>query len=157
MASENNKWLQRALAPALKLRGFKKSGATWRKESGDAIGVLNLQGSQWGPSFYLNLGVYFRALGDGDQPPESHCHIRTRLTEIVPNRERLNALLNFEQPVEDNVRARELETLVLEHGLPWLETVSTVAGARKYYSSQAPKSPWVTKEARAFLEATRGA
>ena len=158
MASENNKWLQLALAPALKLRGFKKSGATWRKETGDAIGVLNLQGSQWGPSFfYINLEVYFRVLGDRDQPPEYHCHIRTRLSELVPDRERLNALLNFEQPVEDNVRARELETLVLEHGLPWLDTVSTVEGAREYCSSQAPKSPWVTKEARAFLEATHGA
>ena len=57
MASENNKWLQQALAPALTQRGFKKSGATWRKASADSIEVLNLQGSRWGPSFSVNLGV----------------------------------------------------------------------------------------------------
>ncbi|MBE7466314.1 MAG: DUF4304 domain-containing protein [Planctomycetes bacterium] len=157
MASENNKWLQRVLGPAAKLRGFKKSGATWRKEAVDAIGVLNLQGSQWGPSFYINLGVYFRALGDHDQPSEYHCHVRTRLSELVPDRERLNTLLNFERPVEDNVRARELEALVLKYGLPWLDTVSTVEGAREYCCSLVSKSPWVTKEARAFLESAHGA
>ena len=157
MASENSKRLQQALAPTLKQRGFKKSGATWRKESGESIGVLNLQGSQWGPSFYINLGVYFRALGDRDQPTEYDCHVRTRLSELVPDRERLNALLDFEKPVQENARVRELETLVVEHGLPWLDNVSTIEGAREYCSSQAPKSPWVTKEARAFLEAAHGA
>ena len=157
MASENNKRLQQSLAPALKQRGFKKSGATWRKESSEAIGVLNLQGSQWGPSFYINLGVYFHALGDRDQPTEYHCHVRTRLCELVPDRERLNALLDFEKPVQENVRVQELETLVVDHGLPWLDTVSTIDGAREYSSSQAQKSPWVTKEARAFLEAAHGA
>src|SRR5258705_1657189 len=124
MASENSKWVQQALAPALKLRGFKKSGATWRKEGGEAIGVLNLQGSQWGPSFYVNLGVYFRALGDRDKPIEYHCHVRTRLTELVPDRERLNAILDFDKLVRDDIRAREFATLVIDHGLPWLETVA---------------------------------
>ena len=157
MASENSKRLQQALAPALKERGFKKSGATWRKVSDEGIGVLNLQGSQWGPSFYINLGVYFRALGDRDQPTEYHCHVRTRLTELVPDRERLNALLDFEKPVQEGVRVRELETLVVEHGLPWLHRVSTIEGAREYCSSQAPRSPWVTKEAREFLETAHGA
>src|SRR5262245_38923985 len=109
MASEKSKWLQQALAPALKQRGFKKSGATWRKWSAEAIGVLNLQGSQWGPSFYINLGVYFRALGDRDQPTECHCHIRTRLGALVPDWRRLDALLDFEQPVLDDIRARDLE------------------------------------------------
>ncbi|MEW6684564.1 MAG: DUF4304 domain-containing protein [Nitrospirota bacterium] len=157
MASQNNKWLQQALAPALKQRGFKKSGATWRKGNADAIGVLNLQGSQWGPSFYINLGVYFRALGDNDHPTEYHCHVRTRLSELVPDRLRLNALVDFENPMDDGVRAREIETLIANHGLPWLDSVSTVAGAREYCKSQAPRSPWITREARAFLEAGHGA
>ncbi len=157
MASEYNKWLQRALAPALKQHGFKKSGATWRKESGEGIRVLNLQGSQWGPSFYINLGVYFRALGDDDKPTEYHCHVRTRLCELVPDRDRLNSLLDFGQTVLDDVRARELEALVANHGLPWLDIVATIQGAREYCRSQPRRSPWVTKEARAFLEAGHGA
>jgi hypothetical protein len=151
MASEYNKRLQQTLAAVLKLRGFKKSGATWRNESSNAVGVLNLQGSQWGRSFYVNLGVYFTALGNEKAPCEYHCHVRTRLTELVPDRERLNELLDFDKPIQENVRFQELEALVVEHGLPWIASVSTIHGAREYCSSQSPKSPWVTKEARAFL------
>ena len=62
MPSENNRLMQKALATALEQHGFRKQGATWRKQYGDAIGVLNLQGSQWSPSFYINLGgVLLRA------------------------------------------------------------------------------------------------
>ena len=157
MASENSRRLQQAVAPALKQHGFKKAGATWRKLGDKAIGVLNLQGSQFGPSFYINLGVYFRALGDRDQPAEVDCHVRTRLTNLVPDPQRLNALLNLGKPVQEDIRGRELETLVIEHGLPWLNTMSTIEGARQYCRSQSPKSPWISKEARDFLETADGA
>ena|SRR5688572_12935410 len=151
MASENNKWLQRALATALKQHGFKKLGATWRNDLGPTIGVINLQGSQWGPSFYINLGVYFRALGHRHQPAEVDCHIRTRLHELVPDRARLITLLDFEHVIQEDIRARELEALVVKYGLPWLTAVSTVQGARDYCATIHDKSPFVTKEARAFL------
>lgn len=157
MASDNSKWLQRALAPALKAAGFRKSGATWWKESDTTIRVLNLQGSQWGPSFYINLGVYFRALGDRERPSESICHIRIRLSELVPDRARFNALLDLERPIPDDVRMRELEALVVERALPWLDMLSTVAGARQYCSAQRPEAPWVTKEARDLLASLQGA
>jgi hypothetical protein len=154
MASENSKRLQLALVPALKQRGFKKAGPTWRKASDEAIGLLNVQGSQWGPSFYIKLGVYFRALGDSDRPTEHHCHLRTRLIDLVTDRERLNGLLDFDKPVQEEVRVRELETLVIEHALPWPDAVSTVEGARRYCNTQAPNSSLVTKEAREFLRTT---
>jgi hypothetical protein len=75
----------------------------------------------------------------------------------VPDRERLNTLLDFEKAVQEDVRVRELERLVVEHGLPWLDTVATIGGARAYCRSQAPKSPWVTREVRAFLGAAHRA
>lgn len=157
MASENSKWLQHALAPALKAAGFGKAGATWRRTNAATVGVLNLQGSQWGPSFYVNLGVYFRALGDRERPSEASCHIRIRLSELVPNRERFNSLLDFEKPMQENVRARELETLVIENAVPWLDALSTISGARQYFSVQRPAAAWVTKEATALLASSEGA
>ncbi|MBK9409254.1 MAG: DUF4304 domain-containing protein [Gemmatimonadetes bacterium] len=62
MASDNSKWLQHALTPALKAAGFQEGREQlWRRTNATTVGVLSLQGSQWGPSFYVNLGVYFRA------------------------------------------------------------------------------------------------
>lgn len=152
MASENSKQLQKAFVSALNQRGFTKTGATWRKASADVISVLNLQGSQWKPSFYINLGVYFRALGDSDKPAEYDCHVRApRLTDLVPDRDWLNALLDFEKPVQEHVRVREIEILIVEHALPWLDRVSSIEGAREYCRCLGPRSPWITKETRAFL------
>jgi hypothetical protein len=154
MASENNRLLQRVLAPALKRQGFKKSGATWWKDNGATIAVLNLQGSQWGPSFYINLGIYFRALGTLERPTESRCHIRARLEGLLPDRkerERMIELLDFDRPIPGHIRGPEIESLVLTVCLPWLETVSTIEGARDYCASVHPRHPFVSKDARALL------
>ena len=72
--------------PLLKLRGFKKSNATWRKDQGESIAVFNVQKSQWGGGvYYLNLGTYFRALGNEVSPTENKCHVRVRLDVKEPS------------------------------------------------------------------------
>lgn len=156
MPSANNKRLQNALGGALKRRGFKKDGATWRRLDQNVISVINLQGSQWGPSFYVNLGVYFNALGGNGSPSEAHCHIRTRLEELVPNRSRLIELLDLEKPVPEDARSAELKSAVIEQALPWLERVSTLTGAREYCSRLSARSPWVTADARKYLALVPG-
>jgi hypothetical protein len=156
MASENSKQLQQALAPALKQHGFQKSGATWRKVNDEVVTVLDIQGSQWGPSFYINLGAYLRELGDRARPAERHCHLRTRLTALVPDRGRLCALLDFESSIPEELRARELESLVVEHALPWLDAVSTIDGARRYCASPARDALSVSAEARALFDRAHG-
>src|SRR5262245_24413729 len=109
MVSEGNKQLQQAIAPALRVQGFKKAGPTWRKWTPDATAVLNIQGSQWGPSFYVNLGVLFRALDNRDKPCEYHCHVRTRLDSLVPDVARLLDVLDLDKPIPPEDRNRELE------------------------------------------------
>lgn len=152
MASEYSKQIQRGLAPVLKARGFAKSGATWRKRNDETIGDLNLQGSAWGPLFYVNLGIFFRALGDRDRPSECHCHIRTRLGERVPDRGRLNALLDFETAFDEDARIQEIVALVVECGLPWLDALSTIEGARELCEIRNRDDLWITVRAREFLK-----
>jgi hypothetical protein len=156
MSSALNRQVQKALAATLKLHGFLKDGPTWRHPYPDTITVLNLQGSQWGPSFYLNLGVYFRALGTDDKPLEHRCHIRIRLCDVVPEQGRLRQLLDFEQPMADSVRFGELERLVASTAVPWLERVSTLKGAREYLLDPAPRMPLVSASARQLLDVPSG-
>lgn len=131
MASENNKKLQLVFAPILKAQGFKKDGATWRKYYPETIGVVNIQGSQWGPQFYVNLGVLFRDMDQNEKPREYHCHIRLRLEGIVPDLARINQLLDFDLPVPDEERSQELSALVTHYAIPFLEQFSTQVGARE--------------------------
>jgi len=67
------------LKSKLKELGFKKSGLNWRRSTADAIHVFNVQKSQWGPEFYVNLGVYLVALGPEEKPPHNRCQVRQRL------------------------------------------------------------------------------
>lgn len=71
----------KSLAPFLKAVGFKKKRGSWHREQDDLIHVVNIQGSQWGADFYLNIGVYLKALGQESRPPEYRCHFRSRLSE----------------------------------------------------------------------------
>jgi hypothetical protein len=77
LSAENYK---RAIGPLLKALGFTKSSSTWRRDQGESIAVLNIQKSSWGGgTFYVNIGVYFHALGSESAPTENRCHVQTRL------------------------------------------------------------------------------
>jgi hypothetical protein len=68
-----------SVSPLLKSAGFKKSRTTWHKRSSEGIHVFNIQASQFGPEYYLNLGFYISVLGSLEKPPEYQCHIRDRI------------------------------------------------------------------------------
>jgi hypothetical protein len=64
-----------ALAPLLKDLGFKKQRFNWRKDLDESIAVLNVQISSWGDrSYYVNVGIYLKALGEEVSPPHNRCH-----------------------------------------------------------------------------------
>jgi hypothetical protein len=130
MTSPENKQLQRWIAPKLKVVGFRKTGATWRRTTEESVVLLNIQGSQWSRSFYINLGAYYRVLGDLDRPSEYQCHVRARLSQLVPDQRRLADLLDFERPMPDDERSTELIDVVVAVAIPWLESVATVSGGR---------------------------
>jgi hypothetical protein len=76
----------KSVGPLLKEQGFKKASATWRKDQGESVAVFNIQKSQWGGgACYVNLGVYFRDLGDDSSPTENKCHVRVRLRVGKPS------------------------------------------------------------------------
>jgi hypothetical protein len=71
-----------------KRAGFTKRSGSWYRRQADTISVLNLQKSQYGPSYYVNLGVWLSPLGDSGSPPPHHCHVQTRLEALAPESER---------------------------------------------------------------------
>jgi hypothetical protein len=75
-----------AVKPLLKVHGFKKTNATWRKDQDESIAVFNVQKSPWGGGrYYINIGTYFRALGSDTSPTENKCHVSVRLEVEEPS------------------------------------------------------------------------
>ena len=80
--------IRSTLAPVLREDGFSGSGRTFRRTRGAWIQVLNVQGSRYGGSFAINLGVQPLSIPDvlGNRPDpkkitESLCEFRRRLSE----------------------------------------------------------------------------
>jgi hypothetical protein len=104
------------LAPLLKSAGFKKKATTWRRQHPDGIQVVNVQGSQWGPEYYLNLGFYISALGSEPEPTEYRCHVRTRVAE--PDRDAAPLVAELEAWFGSNGTVIELCGRLTEEKLP---------------------------------------
>ena len=133
--SDSKQQLGAALAPSLKAAGYRKRALTWHREWKDTISVFNVQKSQWGDQFYINCAIYLKALGDEKTPPEYRCPVRIRIGDLVPQRERLNSLLDFEKEIKEEARLQEIVTMVNSFALPWLEKYADVEELRSLVCS----------------------
>jgi len=77
--------LYQAIGPVLRGAGFERRGSAWYRSTGDSTQVVHLQRSDYSDQFYVNLACALTALTSARYPAEHHCHIRTRLTALVPD------------------------------------------------------------------------
>eukprot|EP01041_Mallomonas_annulata_P013607 gene13607-28904_t len=80
--------IRAAFAPLLRKEGFAGSGRRFYKCAGPWIQIITVQGSRYGGSFAVNLGLHFASAPDlAGNPPdpkkmnEAHCEFRRRLSE----------------------------------------------------------------------------
>lgn len=116
------------LKPYLKNSGFKKSKATWHKITDDIIFVFNIQGSQWGQEYYINLGIYLRVLGLELNPSENLCHIQTR--------------------IEHNNKTIES---IIKEAMEWFDTHGSIRALKRLYI-QNKLPPMTFVKVKEFLE-----
>ncbi|TWT25936.1 DUF4304 domain-containing protein [Planomicrobium sp. CPCC 101110] len=121
--------------PVFKQYGFKKMKTNWRKTTDDLILVLNIQGFQWSKEvFYINVGVYIKALGEAQNPPEYSCHVRSRINERdKPCLSLCNEILEW---FEKHDSTQKLKSLNSENGLP----VITIVDAKNYLDEADPSN-----------------
>ena len=117
----------------LKHRGFKKKGHMWYMHSQDCVFRIDVQKSSWGEKFYINLGVYLKAIREVPVPPLTASDIDGRIDSLVPEKERLLEILDLENitEAERRRRARRVAELVLEYALPFFDGLSTLSKLRE--------------------------
>ena len=133
MPSEEKKHLENILKPFLKSEGFTKRGGTWWRTYNGFIQVVNIQGSQWSKTFYLNLGLYIECLGDKTKPNETECHIRNRLEHLCGVDSGILDLLNYSDYAPEEQPREKLIDLMKTEGIPWLNKCSDESVAKKEY------------------------
>jgi len=141
-----------ALTPVMKAAGFRKRGMHWWIESKETFGFLNVQMSQFGPSFYLNLGVFLKGLKE-DPPLNAHkCQVRYRVENLMPDRAAAHALFDFDRGgFEDDERLELVAAAVRDYALPFLHQCATLDGVRTAIRSKPEIGNYTSFDGMVFL------
>lgn len=123
-----------------------KKGATWYRDMGRAIQVINLQGSQWSTIFFVNLGIYYKSFGAKAQPAEYECHIRTRLCQLVPDMHMLAELLDVHSKTYAEIDRSALPVIIQKYAFPWLDKCCTDSGVAEAIAEGQCLIHWSVKE-----------
>jgi hypothetical protein len=110
--------------------GFRRKGATLYRDQPETIAVVNLQGSQWGGRYYVNVALWLKAVGEPDDPRENKCHIRTRLTQLVPEPGLVDDVLTASSGLTDEVRGIRFRGLLDDYLSPILGSTGTLQELR---------------------------
>lgn len=136
----------------LKEAGFVRKASTWYAHGPECIRVVNLQRSQWGPQYYINLAIWLNVLGENRWPKEYQCHVRTRADSIAPDPAVLKALLDLEDTgTSPDERCERLAEFVGAVIVPFLAQVQDLAGLKAIVAENAGRRLCVLKIARDLL------
>ena len=140
------KVLVAAFAPSLKAAGYRKQGARWHEQvSSTVVRLVNIRvrnGTLLGSEgqFCVNLGVYhrdFAALHDAcpfvESPLVQHCRVQQRLGFLMPVGK--DHWWSFNNKTDLVALGSEVASAWEKYGEPWLDSNSTLEGARAFLLS----------------------
>lgn len=137
----------------MKEHKFSKKNGSWYRASADMITVVELQKSQYGHQYYVNLALWIMSLGEDSTPKEQNCHVRTRLGSIVGEKgKQVSDLFNLDTSEEDNHRSEALKVLLSETFLPILDTLQNSNNLYTPLGRRILKNSLVNRQAQEYLE-----
>ena len=153
--SESKSVLQDAIDEALSSVGFNRRGAQWLRESPDVVQSVELQKSQFGAQYYVNLGVWLKALGRIGRIRDKDMHIRLRADALL-NPLELDAwvkVLDLDRSMARSDRAAQVASMIRRRVIPQLETWQAAVALRHALEHGDLREAFVRAEARVALAA----
>ena len=143
--------LKKAVEKILGNSGFSRKSGAWYKSGSDAIVVIDLQKSDFGAYFYLNIGICIKELSEALFPKVEVCHISMRADALL-NRDgqNLDLGLNMEQGTADDFEA----SLRLIEGelMPMISEFLSIDKLKIHYAIGIFKRALIFWQAREMLE-----
>jgi hypothetical protein len=131
--------------------GFVKKGQSWFLRGTDATVLVNLQKSDFAEKYYVNIGIWLRALGECDFPKENQCQIQARLGSLFTDQVSLiDKACNLEFSEAADLDA--FLALLRERLVPFCGAVLTLDGLRENAAAQRFAGALVFRQARELLE-----
>lgn len=113
-----------------KANDFKKAFSGWYKESPECIAILELQKSNFGDYYQLNIKIFIQGVFDKSYFPSkdlikgSMGHINSSETNDYKN------VFDFDEPLDDTIRKERLKELFIKHIVPFTNKSLSKSGIR---------------------------
>lgn len=123
--------------------GLEKRARTWYRRSPDVLSILNLQKSQWGAQYYINLAFWFTALG------------AARLDTLLGQADaaELSAFLDLDAPIRETDRVAGLLRVLDGELAPLFETFSSITAFKSPAGREFLMRALVRREAQPLVGA----
>ncbi len=131
----NSKEFKNIFGDMAKENGFLKAFSGWYKESPECITILELQKSNFGDYYMLNIKIFIQGSFDRTYFPTKEL-IKSSLGHVNANEtDEYRSIFNFDQPLNDSLRIERLKELFKNHIVPFTTKTSTRLGIKKLVSS----------------------
>ena len=146
----DKKTFKKSIAAPLEMAGFVKTGQSWYLDGKDAIVVVNLQKSDFDEQYFINMGIWLKALGENAFPQENLCHICLRAERLFPEQREL-ILRGCSLEYSDEGLWGSLSEFIKTSLIPFCRTCSDEGYLRTLLSQGRFDGGLVRKEARTRL------
>lgn len=144
--------LKKTITESLKKAGFKQQSNAWYRGNELTIFIIELQKSNYGNSYFLNMGIWIKILEDSELPKERLCHIRMRADSYFSDiGDQIAGLLDFSESDLNAEKRKEINNLLSDKILPLAAKASAIPSLKELYLSGKLKKAFVHKSARQFL------
>jgi hypothetical protein len=144
-----------AFGSAMKKAGFQKKSDGWYRDTNEAVLVANLQKSNFGEQYYVNLGIWLKVLGEVPFPKEYQCHIRVRAATLEPERQKYweSEVFNLEhREILDAGRFDLVQSFLETTALPFLLACGSLSELRRLHREGRFKGAAIMVRAREILQ-----
>jgi len=119
-----------------KENGFERAYEGWFKESPEVIMVLDLQKSNFGSYYYLNIKLFIQGTF-GNAYSKSKKLVKTDVGNIFLRQpDNYSNLLNLDDPLADNERKEGLKKMFNDFIVPFSNKANTKEGIKKFYKNE---------------------
>ena len=146
----DKKTFKKSVGMTLEKAGLQKRGQSWYLDGKDAIVVTNLQKSDWGDLYYINIGIWLKALGDASFPNENQCHIGFRAESLFPEQREL-ILISCSLEKSTQQLLAELSDFFERQLIPFISKCTYVNKLRNLMLQGILEKGLVMKEAKWYL------
>ena len=131
--TDKEKGLISSVGIVLSPLGFKKEKKSWLKEEEKLIFAINLQKSQYGYQYYVNIGIFLKSIGVDAQRPEKG-QVQLRIEQLCDDDKEVISLFNLENDIDDSRRDEAVRSMLIAKVIPFFEankTLQLIAGNYK--------------------------